>query len=87
MAALDGDGVITFAEQEVDRNCRAGEDSPPWELGLCAGCTQMMRRNGQNAAMYGNACRAGLNGRWVELQPPTSKAPAASCGGLRRIAR
>ncbi|MFC9031212.1 hypothetical protein [Streptomyces arboris] len=104
--------MITFAEQEIDRSCRAGEDSwsvsdarplrdlaqptggftlprlppqrpststwitpveraaasaalgcPPWELGLCAGCDQMMRRYGPNAAMYCNVCRATLNGR------------------------
>ncbi len=110
--AEEDDDVITFAEQEVDRTCRAGEDSwfisdarplrdldqptggftlprlpaqrssdptritpveraaasaalgcPPWELGLCAGCSQMMRRYGQNAAMYCNVCRAVLNGR------------------------
>lgn len=110
--AVEDDDVITFAEQEVDRTCRAGEDSwfisdarplrdldqptggftlprlpaprssdptriapveraaasaalgcPPWELGMCAGCSQMMRRYGQNAAMYCNVCRAVLNGR------------------------
>lgn len=110
--AEEDDDVITFAEQEVDRTCRAGEDSwfisdarplrdldqptggftlprlpvqcssdptritpveraaasaalgcPPWELGLCTGCSQMMRRYGQNAAMYCNVCRAALNGR------------------------
>ncbi|RST16276.1 hypothetical protein E2C00_11850 [Streptomyces sp. WAC05374] len=36
---------------------------PPWELGLCAGCSQLMRRYGRNAAMYCNACRSVLNGR------------------------
>ncbi|MEU0378466.1 hypothetical protein ABZ093_14370 [Streptomyces cyaneofuscatus] len=110
--ADEDDDVITFAEQEIDRNCRTGEDGwfasdarplrdlaqptggftlprlpaqrpsdstritpveraaasaalgcPPWELGLCAGCRQMMRRYGPNAAMYCNACRATLNGR------------------------
>ncbi|MFD3413457.1 hypothetical protein [Streptomyces cyaneofuscatus] len=108
----EDDDVITFAEQEIDRSCRVGEDSwfvsdarplrdpaqptgdftlprppaprpsdstritpveraaasaalgcPPWELGLCAGCRQMMRRYGTNAAMYCNVCRATLNGR------------------------
>ncbi len=110
--AEDEDDVITFAEQEIDRTCRAGEDGwfvsdgrplrdldqptggftlprmpvqrsrdpmritdveraaasaalgcPPWELGLCAGCGQLMRRYGRNAAMYCNVCRAALNGR------------------------
>ncbi|MFB7913842.1 hypothetical protein [Streptomyces sp. NPDC056061] len=104
--------MITFAEQEIDRSCRAGEEGwfvsdgrpardldrptggftlprmpvqrscgpmrittveraaasaalgcPPWELGLCAGCGQLMRRYGRNAAMYCNVCRAVLNGR------------------------
>ncbi|MFB7282399.1 hypothetical protein ACFCZV_35435 [Streptomyces hydrogenans] len=36
---------------------------PPWELGLCAGCGQLMRRYGWNAAMYCNVCRSVLNGR------------------------
>lgn len=35
----------------------------PWELGLCAGCGQMMRRYGRNAAVYCNVCRSVLNGR------------------------
>lgn len=35
---------------------------PPWELGLCAGCGQLMRRHGRNAAMYCSVCRAVLNG-------------------------
>ncbi|MFE7518585.1 hypothetical protein [Streptomyces halstedii] len=110
--AEEEDDVISFAEQEIDRACRAGEEGwfvsdgrpirdldqptggvtlprmpvqrsrdpllittvertaaaaalgcPPWELGLCTGCSQMMRRYGQNAAMYCNVCRAGLNGR------------------------
>ncbi|MFD3753293.1 hypothetical protein ACFWVT_24275 [Streptomyces cyaneofuscatus] len=108
----EDDDVITFAEQEIDRSCRAGEASwfasdarplrdlaqptggftlprmpaprpndstritpveraaasaalgcPPWEPGLCAGCRQVMRRYGLNAAMYRNVCRAALNGR------------------------
>ncbi|MEU9603941.1 hypothetical protein [Streptomyces sp. NPDC048057] len=108
----DEDDAITFAEQEVDRTCRAGEEGwfvsdgrrlrdldrptggftlprmpvqpsgtpmrittveraaasaalgcPPWELGLCAGCAQMMRRYGRNAAMYCTPCRTALNGR------------------------
>ncbi|MCK7626881.1 hypothetical protein MUU72_27920 [Streptomyces sp. RS10V-4] len=106
------DDLITFAEQEIDRSCRAGEEGwfvsdgrpvrdldqptggftlprmpvqrsrdpmrittveraaasaalgcPPWELGLCAGCGQLMRRYGRNAAMYCKVCRAVLNGR------------------------
>ncbi len=36
---------------------------PLWELGLCAGCGQLMRRYGRNAAMYCNVCRSALNGR------------------------
>ncbi|MFJ2707736.1 hypothetical protein ACIO3R_31725 [Streptomyces sp. NPDC087428] len=36
---------------------------PSWELGLCVGCGQLMQRYGRNAAMYGNVCRAALNGR------------------------
>ncbi|MFB7169461.1 hypothetical protein ACFCYM_01290 [Streptomyces sp. NPDC056254] len=36
---------------------------PPGELGLCAGCGQLMRRYGRNAAMYCNVCRSVLNGR------------------------
>ncbi|MFK0261010.1 hypothetical protein ACIQU1_06680 [Streptomyces angustmyceticus] len=110
--AGEDDDLVTFAEQEIDRTCRAGEGNgfpsdarplrdlgrptggftlpclparrssdptritpveraaasaalgcPPWELGPCAGCTQMMRRYGQNAAMCCNVCRAVLNGR------------------------
>ncbi|TXR96304.1 hypothetical protein EAO73_32805 [Streptomyces sp. col6] len=71
----------------VEHAASAALGCPPWELGLCAGCGQMMRRYGLNAAMYCNVCRSVLNGRQLELQPHTSKAPAASCGGLRRIAR
>ncbi|MFD8409133.1 hypothetical protein ACFV1G_31180 [Streptomyces anulatus] len=104
--------MISFAEQEIDRACRAGEEGwfgsdcrpirdldqptggftlpqmpvqrshdpmqiatveraaasaalgcPPWELGLCAGCGQMMRSYGLNAAMYCKVCRSVLNGR------------------------
>ncbi|MET9558813.1 hypothetical protein [Streptomyces tauricus] len=110
--APEEDDLITFAEQEIDRTCRAGEDRRfvsdarpfrdlgqptggvtlprmplqrsvkpslitsveraaasaalgclPWDLGLCAGCSQMMRRNGRHAAMYCAVCRAELNGR------------------------
>ncbi|MBB1256800.1 hypothetical protein H3146_26145 [Streptomyces sp. OF3] len=106
------DDAITFAGQEVDRDCRAGEEGrfvsdsrplrdldqptggftlprmpvqrsreptsvtpveraaasaalgcPVWELGPCAGCGQLMRRYGRNAAMYCNGCRSVLNGR------------------------
>jgi hypothetical protein len=109
---LEEDDQITFADQEIDRKCRAGEEGwfvsdarpirdlgqptggvtlprmplqrsvkptlitsveraaasaalgcPPWELGLCAGCGQLMRRHGRNAAMYCAVCRAELNGR------------------------
>lgn len=108
----EGDDQITFAEQEIDRTCRAGEEGwfisdarpirdlgqltggftlpqmplqrsvkptlitsveraaasaalgcPPWELGLCAGCGQLMRRHGRYAAMYCAVCRVELNGR------------------------
>ncbi|MFD7386194.1 hypothetical protein [Streptomyces anulatus] len=110
--AEEEDGLITLAEQEIDRNCREGEEGwfvsdgwpvrdlgqptggftlprmpvqrshdpmritavkraaasaalgcPPWELGLCAGCGQMMRSYGLNAAMYCKVCRSVLNGR------------------------
>lgn len=110
--AEDEDDSITFAEQEIDRICRAGEEGwfvsdgrplrdldqptggftlsrlpiqrshdlmritpveraaasaalgcPPWELGACAGCGQLMRRYGRNAVMYCSVCRAVLNGR------------------------
>ncbi|WP_253915464.1 hypothetical protein [Streptomyces mayonensis] len=110
--AEDEDDVITFAEQEIDRTCRAGEEGwfagdgrplrdldqptggftlprmpvqrsrgpmritdveraaasaalgcPPWEIGPCTGCGQLMRRHGRNAAMYCTVCRAVLNGR------------------------
>jgi len=106
----EADDWITFAEQEIDRTCRAGEEGwfvsearpirdpgqptggytlprmplqrsvkptlitpveraaasaalgcPPWELGLCAGCDQLMRRHGRYAAMYCAVCRAELN--------------------------
>ncbi|MFJ8190888.1 hypothetical protein ACIQ8D_14120 [Streptomyces sp. NPDC096094] len=106
------DDQITFAEQDIDRACRAGEEGwfisdarpirdlgqptggytlprmplqrsvkpslitsveraaasaalgcPPWELGLCAGCGQLMRRHGRHAAMYCAICRSELNGR------------------------
>ena len=106
------DDQITFAEQEIDRTCRAGEEGwfvsdarpirdlgqptggytlprmplqrsvkpslitsveraaasaalgcPTWELGLCAGCGQLMRRHGRYAAMYCAACRSELNDR------------------------
>ncbi|MEV5596401.1 hypothetical protein [Streptomyces sp. NPDC052496] len=106
------DDEITFAEQEIDRMCRAGEEGqfgsdarpirdmgqptggvtlprmpvqhsrtstlitfveraaasaalgcPPWELGPCAECGQLMRRYGRNAAMFCAVCRAVLNGR------------------------
>lgn len=106
------DDQITFAEQEIDRSCRAGEEGwfvsdtrpirdlgqptggytlprmplqrsvkpslitsveraaasaalgcPPWELGLCAGCRQLMRRHGRHAVMYCAVCRVELNGR------------------------
>lgn len=109
---LEEDDQITFADQEIDRTCRAGEEGrfvsdarpirdfgqptggvtlpwmplqrsvkptlitsveraaasaalgcPPWELGLCAGCGQLMRRHGRYAAMYCAVCRAELNGR------------------------
>jgi hypothetical protein len=36
---------------------------PPWELGLCAGCGQLTRRYGRNAALYCTICRAAPNGR------------------------
>lgn len=110
--AQEEDDVITFAEREIDRTCRAGEEGgfaadtrpvrdldqptggftlprmpvqrprdlmritdaervaashalgcPPWELGPCAGCGQLMRRYGRNAAMYCRTCRALLNSR------------------------
>ncbi|MGP4115360.1 competence protein CoiA family protein [Streptomyces sp. 4N509B] len=104
---------ITFAEEEIDRTCRAGEESrrrssderpvrdlaqptggvtllrmpawrpgnptvitsveraaasaalecPPWELGPCAECGQLMRRYGCNAAMFCAVCRVVLNNR------------------------
>ncbi|MFE4051282.1 hypothetical protein [Streptomyces sp. YIM B13518] len=129
------DGVITFAEQEIDHTCRAGEEDwfvrdgrpvrdldqptggftlprmpvqrsrdpmrittveraaasaalgcPPWELGLCAGCGQMMRRYGRNASVYCNVCRAVLNGRWTgtattHLEGPHRErwGPSTSC--------
>ncbi|MDT0453423.1 hypothetical protein [Streptomyces hesseae] len=105
------DDEITFAEQEIDRTCRAGEEGrfvsdarpvrdlgqptggftlarmpaqrimsplitpveraaasaalgcPPWELGPCAECGQLMRRYGRDAAMFCSVCRAVLNGR------------------------
>ncbi|WP_406013965.1 hypothetical protein OG520_19155 [Streptomyces sp. NBC_00984] len=106
------DDEITFAEQEIDRNCRAGEEAwfvsdarpirdlaqptggftlprmpaqrsgnptlispveraaasaavgcPPWDLGPCAGCDQLVRRYGRDAAMFCGVCRALLNGR------------------------
>ncbi|MEH0521162.1 MULTISPECIES: competence protein CoiA family protein [Streptomyces] len=109
---LEEDDQITFADQEIDRTCRSGEEGwfvsdarpirdlgqptggvtlprmplqrsvkptlitsveraaasaalgcPPWELGLCAGCGQLMRRHGRYAAMYCAVCRAELNGR------------------------
>lgn len=109
---LEEDDEITFAEQEIDRNCRAGEEGwfvsdtrpvrdlgqptggftlpqmptqrsgaptlilpveraaasaalgcPPWELGPCAECGQLMRRYGRDAAMFCGVCRALLNGR------------------------
>ncbi|MFF9402412.1 hypothetical protein [Streptomyces sp. NPDC014744] len=41
----------------------AAAGCPPWELGLCAGCGQLMRRYGRNAAMYCNVCRSVLKGR------------------------
>ncbi|THA37809.1 hypothetical protein E6W17_19780 [Streptomyces sp. A1547] len=31
---------------------------PPWEVGSCIGCGQLMRRYGRNAAMACDACRA-----------------------------
>ncbi|MER5932758.1 hypothetical protein [Streptomyces sp. NPDC002054] len=107
----EGDDEITFAEQEVDRTCRAGEEGwfvsdarpirdlgqptggftlarmpaqrsrnpmlitaveraaasaalgcPPWELGPCSECGQLMRRYGRDAAMFCRVCRAVLNG-------------------------
>lgn len=107
----DGDDAITFAEQEIDRRCRAGEEGrfvsdarpirdlgqptggftlprmppqrsrnpmlitpveraavsaalgcPPWELGACSQCGQLMRRYGLDAAMICGVCRASLNG-------------------------
>ncbi|MFJ5684297.1 hypothetical protein [Streptomyces sp. NPDC093099] len=107
----EGDEV-TFAEQEIDRNCRAGEEGwtvsdarpirdlgqptggftlprmptrrsrnpmlilpversaaaaalccPPWELGPCSECGQLMRRYGRDAAMFCGVCRELLNGR------------------------
>lgn len=111
-APAEEDDRITYAEQEIDRNCRAGEEGrfvsdsrpirdlgqsaggitlarmppqrlrrpglitpveraaasaalgcPPWELGPCSGCGQLMRRYGRNAAMYCSVCRRVLNGR------------------------
>ncbi|MFI0937256.1 hypothetical protein [Streptomyces sp. NPDC021020] len=35
---------------------------PPWELGPCAGCGQLMSRYGRFAAMYCRPCRDLLNG-------------------------
>lgn len=110
--AQEDDDRITFAELELDRTCRAGEDGwfaddarplrdlgqstggftlprlpvqrprdplrvtdvervaasyalgcPPWELGPCSGCGQLMRRYGRFAAMYCRVCRHVLNGR------------------------
>lgn len=106
------DDEITFAEQEIDRNCRAGEEGwfvsdarpirdlgqptggftlprmpaqrsgnptlilpveraaasaalgcPPWELGPCAECGQLMRRYGRDTAMFCGVCREALNSR------------------------
>lgn len=106
------DDEVTFAEQEIDRTCRAGEEGRfvsdgrpirdlgqptggftlpripeqpsrnpmlitavertaasaalgclPWELGPCAGCGQLMRRYGRDAAVYCAVCRAVLNVR------------------------
>ncbi|MFC5956009.1 hypothetical protein ACFP51_16495 [Streptomyces pratens] len=108
----EGDDELTFAEQEIGRNCRAGEEGwfvsdarpirdlgqptggftlprmsaqrsrnpmlilpveraaasaalgcPPWELGPCAECGQLMRRYGRDAAMFCGVCRELLNGR------------------------
>lgn len=108
----EGDDEIAFAEQEIDRRCRAGEEGwfvsdprplrdlgqptggftlprmppqrsrspllitpveraaasaalgcPPWELGPCSECGQLMRRYGRDAAMFCGVCRALLNGR------------------------
>ncbi|WUH92635.1 hypothetical protein OG900_22680 [Streptomyces sp. NBC_00433] len=110
-SASENDDMITFAEQEVDRSCRAGEEGwfvsdarpvrdrsqptggftlsrmpvrrprdpmrithvervaasaalgcPPWELGPCAECGQLLRRYGRFAAMYCRSCRELLNG-------------------------
>jgi len=103
------DDIVTFAEQDLDRSCRAGEEGPhlgiprprrdlaqptggltlpvldrpsadggqassrvsraeraaaaalwgcpPWEIGSCAGCGQLMRRYGHNAPMACAGCR------------------------------
>lgn len=109
-APPDPDDTITFAENELDRTCRAGQDSdvrsdplvprdlaqptggitlplipssprgqrrspayltdaeraaaaaaigcPPWELGPCVNCTQLIRRYGRNAPMACPQCRS-----------------------------
>ncbi|MFE4371823.1 hypothetical protein ACFRMN_27070 [Streptomyces sp. NPDC056835] len=111
-APAQEDDEITFAEQEIDRTCWAGEEGwfvsdarpirdlgqptggftlprmptqrsrkpmliiaveraaasaalgcPPWELGPCAECGQLMRRYGRDAALCCAVCRAVLNGR------------------------
>ncbi|MFE7611634.1 hypothetical protein [Streptomyces celluloflavus] len=106
----EADDEITFAEQETDRTCRAGEEGrfvgdarpirdlgqptggftlagmpaqrsrnpmvittveraaasaelgyPPWELGPCAECGQLMRWYGRDVAMFCDVWRAVLN--------------------------
>ncbi|WP_234342948.1 hypothetical protein [Streptomyces fulvoviolaceus] len=52
--------LITSVERAA---ASAALGCPPWELGLCAGCGQLMRRHGRHAAMYCAVCRAELNGR------------------------
>lgn len=42
---------ITIVERAA---ASAALGCPPWGLGLCAGCGQLMRRYGRNAAMYCN---------------------------------
>lgn len=52
--------VITSVERAA---ASAALGCPPWELGPCAECGQLMRRYGRNAAMFCAVCRAILYNR------------------------
>ncbi|MFC9067898.1 competence protein CoiA family protein [Streptomyces harbinensis] len=70
--------TVTFSRMTSAQRAAAAaiHRCQPWELGLCNGCSALMRRHGTNAAIFCDTCRRTLNNRVPSQAGPFREQPA-----------